>query len=272
MVRRGQDAPAHLAGVPRVRVDDAVAQQPRAVAELLHRCWVARQPVVVELAADNATLRAPETTDEPPHALPSWFTFDRERLHILMWTNNVDVRGDTPTWWHGVKAQRLSGAGAVASDIADVEVGGVPAWVDGGPRGPLPVPHVHAETVDVQRAREQPRLVVVPPSNEAVTGDLAELAPDQLAAVLHASGPARIIAPAGSGKTRVLTSRLRHLLARRDVEPGLVTALAYNTPRSGRDARPHVRGASLDPHAAQLRVVGRAPGRGPRGRRRAPRA
>ncbi|HXT19777.1 MAG TPA: UvrD-helicase domain-containing protein, partial [Thermoanaerobaculia bacterium] len=37
----------------------------------------------------------------------------------------------------------------------------------------------------------------------------ADLAADQLAAVSHLAGPARIIAPAGSGKTRVLTERLR---------------------------------------------------------------
>ena len=46
----------------------------------------------------------------------------------------------------------------------------------------------------------------------------AELAPDQLAAVAHGGGPARIIAPAGSGKTRVLTERLRHLVADRGYE------------------------------------------------------
>ena len=49
---------------------------------------------------------------------------------------------------------------------------------------------------------------------------LAELAPDQLAAVGHRTGPARVIAPAGSGKTRVLTERLRHLVADRGVAPG----------------------------------------------------
>ena len=39
----------------------------------------------------------------------------------------------------------------------------------------------------------------------------AELAPDQLEAVCEPTGIARIIAPAGSGKTRVLTERVRHL-------------------------------------------------------------
>ena len=47
----------------------------------------------------------------------------------------------------------------------------------------------------------------------------ADLAPDQLAAVSHERGGARVIAPAGSGKTRVLTERLRHLIEDRGVEP-----------------------------------------------------
>ncbi len=40
----------------------------------------------------------------------------------------------------------------------------------------------------------------------------ADLAADQLAAVTHPGGASRVIAPAGSGKTRVLTERARHLL------------------------------------------------------------
>src|ERR1019366_4134482 len=40
----------------------------------------------------------------------------------------------------------------------------------------------------------------------------AMLAPDQLLAVADPSTRARIIAPAGSGKTRVLTERARHVL------------------------------------------------------------
>src|SRR5258708_4507715 len=56
----------------------------------------------------------------------------------------------------------------------------------------------------------------------------ASLAPDQLAAVSHACGPARIIAPAGSGKTRVLTERLCHLIADRGWESSAVSAVAFN--------------------------------------------
>ena len=43
-----------------------------------------------------------------------------------------------------------------------------------------------------------------------------------------APGPARIVAPAGSGKTRVLTERLRHLVVDRGLERDGVLAVAYN--------------------------------------------
>src|SRR4029077_18355021 len=56
----------------------------------------------------------------------------------------------------------------------------------------------------------------------------APLASDQRAAVLHAGGPSRILAPAGSGKTTVLTARFRHLVIERGYDPANVCALAYN--------------------------------------------
>ncbi len=62
----------------------------------------------------------------------------------------------------------------------------------------------------------------------ATCASIADLAPDQLAAVGHPCGPARVIAPAGSGKTRVLTERVRHLVSDCGVHPGTLTALAYN--------------------------------------------
>ena len=56
----------------------------------------------------------------------------------------------------------------------------------------------------------------------------AALAPDQLAAVTHPGGPARIIAPAGSGKTRVLTERARHLLDVWRLPASAVSLVAFN--------------------------------------------
>jgi len=77
---------------------------------------------------------------------------------------------------------------------------------------------VHAETVELG-------LLTTAPEPVAVT---AALAPDQLAAVEHGAGPARIVAPAGSGKTWVLTERLRHLVLDRGIERDGVLAVAYN--------------------------------------------
>ncbi|MBW3659993.1 MAG: UvrD-helicase domain-containing protein, partial [Actinobacteria bacterium] len=84
------------------------------------------------------------------------------------------------------------------------------------------MPTVHRESVALGK--------LTPHGDAAPTDDLA---PDQLAAVTHTSGPARVIAPAGSGKTRVLTARLRHLLRDRRYEPDIVTAVAYNTRAAG---------------------------------------
>ena len=56
----------------------------------------------------------------------------------------------------------------------------------------------------------------------------AELAEDQLAAVTTRTGSARIIAPAGSGKTRVLTERAKHLVRHWNVPAAAVSLVAFN--------------------------------------------
>ncbi|WP_207945920.1 DNA helicase PcrA [Actinomadura sp. 7K534] len=49
----------------------------------------------------------------------------------------------------------------------------------------------------------------------------------QRAAVVHSGGPLLIVAGAGSGKTRVLTHRVAHLLGERDVHPGQILAITF---------------------------------------------
>ena len=56
----------------------------------------------------------------------------------------------------------------------------------------------------------------------------ADLDPEQLAAVGHVGRSARIIAPAGSGKTRVLTERARHLISDWGVSPDEICLVAFN--------------------------------------------
>ncbi|ONH32128.1 DNA helicase PcrA [Pseudofrankia asymbiotica] len=56
---------------------------------------------------------------------------------------------------------------------------------------------------------------------------LAELNPQQRAAVVHEGSPLLIVAGAGSGKTRVLAHRIAYLLAARKVHPGEILAITF---------------------------------------------
>ncbi|MFE6841608.1 DNA helicase PcrA [Streptomyces sp. NPDC057686] len=55
----------------------------------------------------------------------------------------------------------------------------------------------------------------------------------QAAAVVHAGTPLLIVAGAGSGKTRVLTHRIGHLLAARHVHPGQILAITFTNKAAG---------------------------------------
>ncbi|HEX9767430.1 MAG TPA: hypothetical protein VGA36_11760, partial [Nitriliruptorales bacterium] len=197
VIAAGGQVPAELEGALYVCIDDEVLAEPRHAADVLHRAWARREPYVVELAVPNEALRAPESEHRPPYELPADFGFDRERLFFLVWANTYDCRTGTPAWH--LASHYARAAGALPPTDRDVRLrDGTSVWVDGGPRGPIPgfdEPVVHRESVTLL-GRLTP-LRSQPPS--------ADLAPDQLAAVSHPSGPARILAPAGSGKTRVLT-------------------------------------------------------------------
>ena len=224
MVAAGSSAPEATAGWPRFVVDSAVMADPEATVTGMHELWAARQPYLVDLRVDQTALKAAaaEIETAEPYTLDPSFTFWRERLHFLAWANTWDMRGDEPVWWWARKAERL-GAKVTPEGPADVRLpDGTPAFVDGGPAEPF-APGAFGAVVVHRTSIEAGGLT---PGEDRSPS--ARLAPDQLEAVAHRRGPARIIAPAGSGKTRVLTERLRHLLVDRHVDPRTLTAVAYN--------------------------------------------
>jgi len=60
-----------------------------------------------------------------------------------------------------------------------------------------------------------------------IKASIPQLNEDQIKAIKHKSGPILVVAGAGTGKTRVITERIRHLIQERKINPQEILALTF---------------------------------------------
>jgi DNA helicase-2/ATP-dependent DNA helicase PcrA len=202
----------------------------REVADELSDAWRARRSVVIEVDPglgldDPESPPAESISGLQPWEWPVDLDLVGERLHHAIWANSVDARAgkELMRWRWAELACRLGAR--VGDGGADIVLpDGSPALCDGGPLDAALSERAGMKVIH-RISLEQATLRPLGANNPSAL----ELSTDQLAAVAEPGGTARIIAPAGSGKTRVLTERARLLLKGWGLPPASVALVAYNT-------------------------------------------
>jgi hypothetical protein len=226
VVLAGGDVAEPWVSATRVQLTAASRASPVELIARLRQAAATRERLVIEVEPEISDKvdagRVPMLmTKAEPFSVGADFEFVGDELHHLLWANSIDLRGAAT--WDALDIAVAAGLSPVAPGASgDVTLDdGTPVWLDGGPIGyhaPIDgVAVVHVVTVEHGAA-------ALPITNVCD----ADLAADQLAAVTHPGGAARIIAPAGSGKTRVLTERARHLLRNWNLPPSAVSLVAFN--------------------------------------------
>jgi DNA helicase II / ATP-dependent DNA helicase PcrA len=224
VVQPGQPTPAGWATARHLIVGAGELKEPTVLIAELCRLADERTPCVLEIDDSIAdALAAPPTNAMAIHEVGPRFTFELSALHHLVWSNSIDGRDPQQPLWPLASAAVALGATPLGESAAgDVLLpDGTAVWLDGGPIR-------HTDPIDgvavVHRISIEHRSLLPFAANSSS----ADLADDQLAAVTHPGGASRVIAPAGSGKTRVLTERARHLLTQWRLPASSVCLVAFN--------------------------------------------
>ena len=225
IVTAGDPPPAEWSGCERLEIDAASLAEPAGLVAALRAAAQSRSSLVL-LVADGVDLDPTTSTtdDREPFEVGVEHTFALDDLRALVAANAIDARQGDGRWALlddavAVGAAVAEGGASSTGDVVTPD--GRRVWLDGGP--PRFTPPVDGVEV-VHAVQIEHGGFLAPRSNDTT----ADLAPDQLGAVTHPGGAARIIAPAGSGKTRVLTERARHLLTEWRVPASALTLVAFN--------------------------------------------
>ncbi|MGH2809616.1 MAG: UvrD-helicase domain-containing protein, partial [Actinomycetota bacterium] len=234
LITTEQPVPEGWRGLPVIELAPGAPEQLIEQVEEHHRN---RNPVVIRLK---------EELPDPSLAVvagPVWdlhpaFDFPIEHVVHYATANSVDFRRGRGRWPWAERAMAMGAAPGGDAPLAEpgtpggdvILPDGRPALCDGGPLAYLDPtdPGVGGRPVIHRVALEAGALTPFEGN-----GTEADLAPDQLSAVTATGAAARIIAPAGAGKTRVLTERARHLLRAWRVPPSAVCLVAYNRRAAG---------------------------------------
>lgn len=221
LVGPGDPAPGAWAACQRLQVSaEGFSAE---VGRRLRDAWLERTRLIIEF--DGELPDSAAVWHAPWWELQPGLTLRSEVLLHLLTANAVDARDPARARFAPVEAAlrlgatRAGGPDEGAGGAGDVVTDAGPAWCDGGPLDAFELP-----------------LAVVPAANLAarslrglrLTNPDADLATDQRDAVGHLGGAACIVAPAGSGKTRVLTERARYLVRDVGIAAGAVCLVAFN--------------------------------------------
>lgn len=238
-------------------VDDETLSDPLPTIRALQHRWDMRIPGVVVFRTAEANLYPGKVSAGRSIPEPARHVFAKasakellsgEYLHHLVFSNNYDMRhvasGEAALW--GVTRGRLwrPTKGFVQDPtsrpdhwtLGDVKIDGQAVWIDGGPRASFSIAQlngcrvIHRTALLFHYATTGNFSMTTCDryQEEAMRTPHDGFTDDQLDAVRHVGGAARVLAPAGAGKTRVVTERLRTLVHAHGHSPLQIVAVAFN--------------------------------------------